>query len=325
MSQCPEFTRLLALPRLRVQNANAISSPLTHGFPAMTAFLGLMWALERKTYAAGLQHLEFNAVGVISHGWQELTTPGRFKTFRQTRNPLKRDGKVAAIIEEGHIHLELSLVFALRINDWNESRQAADLQAVADLVAGMRIAGGTVLPASPATFRHRPWWADMRGDAWEENFRKLCARLLPGSALVSRDDVIDHRLEQLKRHDNPNATRLDAWLSLARVDRRYEPEASQGKGGWTSSRQSGSGWIVPIPVGYGALSSLYESGSVTNARDAATPFRFVECLYSAGEWIGAHRLRAPKDLLWYADSQTDQGLYRCRNDYRPPNGAADFI
>ena len=177
MIQRLEFTHLLALPRLRVQNANAISSPLTHGFPAMTAFLGLMWALERKTYAAGLQHLEFNAVGVISHGWQELTTPGRFKTFRQTRNPIKRDGKVAAIIEEGRIHLDLSLVFALRINDWNESRQAADLQAVAELVAGMRIAGGTVLPASPATFRYRPWWADMRGDVWEENFRKLRARL----------------------------------------------------------------------------------------------------------------------------------------------------
>ena len=57
MSQCPEFTHLLALPRLRVQNANAISSPLTHGFPAMTAFLGLMWALERKTYAAGLKFM----------------------------------------------------------------------------------------------------------------------------------------------------------------------------------------------------------------------------------------------------------------------------
>lgn len=327
MSQRPEFTHLLVLPRLRVQNANAISSPLTHGFPAMTAFLGLMWALERKTYAAGLQHLEFNAVGVISHGWQELSTPSRFQPsflFRQMRNSLNKKGEVAAIIEEGRIHLDLSLVFALRIENWEESRQEADLQAVAELVAGMRIAGGTVLPASPATFRHRPWWADMRGDAWEKNFRNLCARLLPGSALVSRDDVIDHRLGLLKSRDNPNATRLDAWLSLARVDRHYEPEANQGKGGWTSSRQSGSGWIVPIPVGYGALSSLYESGSVPNARDATTPFRFVECLYSAGEWIGAHRLRAPKDLLWYADSQTDQGLYRCRNDYCPPDGVADF-
>ena len=52
MSTCPDFTHLLVLPRLRVQNANAISSPLTHGFPSMTAFLGLMWALERKAVAA---------------------------------------------------------------------------------------------------------------------------------------------------------------------------------------------------------------------------------------------------------------------------------
>ena len=32
MSQRPEFTHLLVLPRLRVQNANAISRPLTHGY-----------------------------------------------------------------------------------------------------------------------------------------------------------------------------------------------------------------------------------------------------------------------------------------------------
>ena len=31
------------LPHLRIQNANAISSPLTHGFPSITAFTGLMW------------------------------------------------------------------------------------------------------------------------------------------------------------------------------------------------------------------------------------------------------------------------------------------
>ena len=39
---------LLLLPHLRVQNANAISSPLTWGFPAPTAFLGFVHALERR-------------------------------------------------------------------------------------------------------------------------------------------------------------------------------------------------------------------------------------------------------------------------------------
>ena len=117
--------------------------------------------------------------------------------------------------------------------------------------------------------------------------------------------------------DDPHVTRLDAWLSLSRVDRRYEPKAEQGKGAWVPSRQAGSGWLVPIPVGYGALSGLYEPGSVPNACYETAPFRFVECLYSAGEWIGAHRLRTPQELLWYASGSADQGLYRCRNDYCP--------
>src|SRR5437899_339136 len=54
---------LLVLPRLRVQNANAISSPMTWGFPAITAFTGLMTALERRLEPeAGVA---FYGVGVI--------------------------------------------------------------------------------------------------------------------------------------------------------------------------------------------------------------------------------------------------------------------
>jgi CRISPR-associated protein Csy2 len=71
-----------------------------------------------------------------------------------------------------------------------------------------------------------------------------------------------------------------------------------------------------MPVGYGALGELHAAGSVPNTRDTTTPFRFVESLYSVGEWIGPHRLHSPNDLLWYADSRPDEGLYRCRNDYR---------
>lgn len=317
MSNCPDFTHLLVLPRLRVQGANAISSPLTHGFPSLTAFLGLMWALERKTHAGGLGHLVFSAVGVVSHGWQEQTAGRYLKAFRLTRNPVDKDGSTAAIVEEGRIHLDLSLVFALQINEWDETRSTSDLRAVADLVAGMRVAGGTVLPPPAGSFLHRPFWADMGGAARQTNFRKACVRLLPGSALVARDDLIDARLAQ-QQLEEPRATRLDAWLSLARVDWRYEVAPDEGKGRWMSSRRKGRGWVVPIPVGYGAISELQAPGSVRNARDDRTPFRFVESLYSMGEWIGTHRLRKPQELLWYTDTRRDDKLYRCRNDYRPP-------
>ena len=78
------------------------------------------------------------------------------------------------------------------------------------------------------------------------------------------------------------------------------------------------GWIVPIPVGFGALSELQPAGEVQNARDHDTPFRFVESLYSIGQWISPHRLDNVGQLLWYASTDPGAGLYRCRNRYQPP-------
>ena len=329
MNTLPHFTHLLVLPHLKVHNANAVSSPLTHGFPSITAFLGLMWALERKTRAAGLD-LEFGAVGVVCHDRQEQTTEGGFvKSFRLTRNPIQRDierklidkdGRTStpAIVEEGRIHLDLSLVLAVNAGTWDRDAQQHDLETILDLLQGMRIAGGTLLPATQApASRHRPWLANLTGDSDDQagEFHKLRARLLPGSALVARDDLIDSRLNELRKQ-SPQPTRLDAWLSLSRINWHYDSKADDGKGAWQHDRKKGFGWVVPIPVGYGALGELHDAGSVTHARDATTPFRFVESLYSMGEWIGPHRLHAPQDMLWYADSRPNEGLYRCRNDYR---------
>lgn len=322
MTEFPRFTHLLVLPHLRVQNANAVSSPLTHGFPSMTAFLGLMWALERKARKAGLA-LEFNAVGVVSHHFEEQVTEGGFvDAFRLTRNPVDRDGSTAAIVEEGRIHLELSLILAVHGEPWDSEQQKKDLTTVTGLLAGMRIAGGSVLPPSRAgSKRHQPWITDFTSIADQpKHFRELCLRLLPGSALVARDDLIDQRLNELQTRA-PASTRLDAWLSLARTNWHYNADAGAGKGAWQSDRAKGSGWIVPIPVGYGALGDLQAPGSVPGARDGTTPFRFVESLFSVGEWIGPHRLRSPRQLLWYADSRPEQGLYRCRNHYAPSAAA----
>jgi len=323
-----DFTHFVVLPHLKVRNANAISSPLTHGFPSITAFLGLMWALERKARTAGLD-LAFNGVGVICHDFEEQTTEGGFvKSFRLTRNPLHipadkkwidKDGKTSspAIVEEGRIHLELSLVLAVWAENWAQDAQPRDLQTISELLQTMRVAGGTLLPSAA---RRRPWIEDFtsnRPDDRAAAFHRLRTRLMPGSALVARDDLVDRRLRELQT-DNPGATRLDAWLSLSRSNWHYDAAANAGRGGWQSDRSKGSGWIVPIPVGYGALGELHAAGSVPNARDATTPFLFVESLYSMGEWIGPHRLRCPQDLLWYADSRPEEGLYRCRNDYRTP-------
>lgn len=320
MTQCPDFDCLLVLPHLHIHNANAISSPLTHGFPSVTAFMGLTWALARQTREQGMD-LDFAGFGVVCHSHQEQTTQGGFiSSFCLTRNPIDKDGSTAAIVEEGRIHLEISLLLAIRCRRWLQRPEERDTDCarVARILAGMRLAGGTFLPPDkPWQKRYQAYAVDFSGSETDRltQFHALRMRLLPGFALVARDDLLEKRLAQLQT-TNPQASRLDAWLSLARINWHFEPASAENpeQGEWHHDR-AGLGWVVPIPVGYGALAPLQPAGSVAQARDATTPFRLVESLYSVGQWIAPHRLENATQLLWYADSQPDSGLYRCSNDY----------
>jgi CRISPR-associated protein Csy2 len=313
---------VLVLPRLRVQNANAISSPLTWGFPAVSAFTGLITALERRLGPdAGIS---FYGVGVICHDHQAQVTEGGYtRAFTLTRNPVLADGSTAGIVEEGRIHLSLTLVLDVEIDA--RHRGDAERQALADIVAhqlaGMRVAGGSVMPPLP-TERRRPdrptleLLPDLPEDQ-RQQFRRLSRRWLPGFALVSRDDLLQARLCELQA-STPEATALEAWLDLSRWNHRSVLKPPQPEGAaptivWETDQRAG--WTVPIPVGYAALSDLHPAGTVAGARDMHTPFRFVESVWSIGQWVGPQRLRRLADLYWFAEHDAGTGLYRCHNSY----------
>lgn len=331
MSDSPEH--LLVLPRLYVQNANAISSPMTWGFPAMSAFVGLMHTIERRLADQEIE-LFFDGVGVICHRHEpQVTFEGFVRAFHLTRNPVDKDGGTAAIVEEGRTHLEITLVFAVRGDACGgaESERTHIAARVADLVMSLRVAGGTVHPSNP---RHRSGFpgpalislAESSEDRFEQ-FKQLRRRWLPGFALVSRDDLLHARWGEIRKQ-KPDASLLDAWLDLSRLNMEcHAAEAepnnveSPNRAVWEARRPPG--WIVPIPVGYGALGPLYEPGGVAAARDMTTPFRFVESLYSIGQWVSPHRLNRPSELLWRVDNRLEEGRYRLCNDYSP--NAHEFV
>ncbi len=326
---------ILVLPRLRIQNANAIASPLTHGFPSITAFTGLIWALERKLTQAGIP-LRLQAVGVVCHHHQEQVTQGYVRSFNLTRNPVDKNGSTAAIVEEGRMHLEITLVLAVSekrrpdapatLVQGNDAQLASWAQIAGDTLASMRVAGGSVLPSRPMPGKRvRPWITIVPDDAEAAatEFRQWRRQWLPGFALVGRDDLLAERLQHL-RTTQPEATLLDAWLDAARFNHQPLPSANDtpapdGKVAWGDPlRPKGSGWVVPIPVGYAALTpQAHPAGTVRNARDATVPLRFVESVYSLGEWVSPHRLNSLTELLWQAETDPSRGLYRCRNGYRP--------
>ena len=323
----------LILPRLRVQNANAISSPMTWGFPSVTAFTGFMTALERKLGPdAGIR---FSAIGIICHGFEAQVTPTRqgvyTHSFALTRNPVLQDGGTAAIVEEGRVHLDITLVLQAAISDalLDDAQRQVCANAIAQQVAGMRLAGGSVMPPLPNASQRSPKAKLVRQESdfeqRERQFKRLSRQWLPGFALVSRDDVLHARLADMQSNSPPGApapTLLDAWLDVSRLNVRASLHPDTQAVEWKPDARPG--WLVPMPVGFAALSQLHAAGTVSGARDARAPFRFVESVYAIGQWISPHRLSDCTHLMWQPTYEPDTGLYRCTNPYAEHAAAASL-
>lgn len=310
-----QMNGLILLPHLRVQNANAISGPLSWGFPAPSAFTGFVHALHRQL---GNEEIALDGVGIICHGFDpQVYKPNRYVyKFNLARHPLEKDGSPPGTIEEGRTHLEVSLLIGVYgyLDDIDGPHFARKVHQAA---LGMRLAGGSILPPVDVA-QSQPQHFALADDqeSVESEFRKIRRKLLPGFALVSAHEQLAEHLTRMQEA-NSEATVLDALLDLSCMhvgpvsDDPDKPEKVR----WQTSR-SRPGWLVPLPVGYGAISQIYEPGQVANSRDDQTPFRFVECLYSLGEWKSPHRIENPDQLLWHHHADPENGIYLCKQQHQ---------
>ena len=309
---------VLLLPHIQVQNANAISGPMSWGFPSPTAFTGFVHALERK-----LRHqidISLGGVGIVCHRFEpqiSKPTQGYNQTFRLTRNPFNTGWKPfedgpTAIIEEGRAHLEVSLLIEVK-NEVDPDEQEELLEALSVLYT-MRIAGGSILQSRKPDLIE---WFDSEEDNVKP-FRKLRRKLLPGFALVLREDLLQKHIAELQESTPEKPVdSLEALLDFIRIqssavgpDPKDEEQTL-----WERDKKPEEGWFVPVPVGYAAISPLYEPGVALRTRDEQTPFRFVESLYSLGAWVSPHRVDRLEKLLWHAETAVESGIYKCNNQW----------
>lgn len=243
MPNCPDG--LILLPRLRVEGANAISGPLTWGFPAPSAFTGFVHALHRRV---GTDEVRLEGVGIVCHAFEpQIYQPGPFsRRFRLPRHPMEKDGSPPGTVEEGRVHLTISLLIGVHIDPEVEFEEEADhnhlAAAVGNAALGMRLAGGVPRDAHyPASFHELN---DFQSDR-EAEFRKLRRKLLPGFVLRQRHDLLATHLAQL-RSQQPDASALDALMALIRLN--VEPVADDpetpDKVTWRARRLQ-PGWLVP--------------------------------------------------------------------------------
>lgn len=284
---------ILLIPYIQIHNANALSSPYTIGFPAMTAWLGAVHALQRqlKTRDDDFEDLDFKSVGVVCHDINLQTHKGNSDfvySIIGTGNPLDKSGDRPSFIEEARCHLTVSLVIEYSCDYDQDLTEHVDR-----LITGkLKFAGGDVITVKPSeTFE-----IDL------ENQKQLITKLMPGFCLIERRDLMQQAMT-----DGQDA--IDALLDYITVKHTSQID-DKGKVTWTSSRKT-KGWIVPIATGFHGISDL---GNAENQRDPDTTHRFAESIVTLGEFIMPYRIDSLDNMLWHTQADLENNLYLCQQN-----------
>ncbi len=293
----------LVFKKVRIHDANAISSPITYGFPAITGFLGAFHAMSRKVQQqAELENASLGGVLLACHDCEpQVYRTNKYSnyTFNQTRNPIKKDGKTASIIEEGKCHLTMTFVVEVLADDDLTPEQKQTLITCSEKwIQQQRIAGGSVLGLS-------------RFDAVQyidyEDIDVVIPQLMPAFVLMDAKKEFLDILEKLQQ-DEPNITPLDALLEVSTI--HHIPTASKNNIKWENySVKKGHGWLVPMPIGYQGISDKYDTGVMQHVRNPEYPSQYVEAIYGLGKWVYPHRLKSNDQLMnafWRYSYQYDE-------------------
>lgn len=292
--------RFLVLPHLKIHNANAMSSPYTIGFPAMTAWLGAVHAVERKIHAlnmAELNSVRFVSTAISCHDFNLQTYRGEndyVSSIVSTANPLDKDGNRPAFIEEARCHLEVTLL--IEFDGLNPDHDAVLLEQIDSICKTMKFASGDLLTMqNPQCFTF-----DEDSDT---AYQSVVRHLMLGHVLIERRDLMVADMKQ-------GADAMDAMLNHLKIMHRSTQD-DDGKVTWTSTRKT-KGWIVPISIGFQGISTLEKA---IEQRDPETPHRFAEAVLTLGEFVLAYKVGSDysiEDILWQYQVDIENDLYLCQ-------------
>ncbi|KTD30592.1 type I-F CRISPR-associated protein Csy2 [Legionella maceachernii] len=286
---------VLLIPYIKIQNANALSSPYTIGFPAMTAWLGAVHALQRQLIKNGFLDTFFKSSAVICHDFvlHIHKDEGDFVySIIGTGNPLNKLGERSSFIEEGRCHLIASLV--IECEGVKKTEEVTFIKTIEnELQTNVKISGGDILELKTP---------EILKIAEEKDLKKLVRRLMPGYVIIERRDLM---VEAMANSQDA----LDAIIEYLKVMHRSEQD-EDGKIEWTSKRKI-PGWIVPIATGFYGVSAL---GKAENQRDPTILHRFAESILTLGEFKMVYQIRHLDEMLWHYHVETEKDLYLCQQN-----------
>ncbi len=289
---------ILLIQNVKIHNANALSSPYTIGFPAMTAWLGFMHALERKMRTTEFKEIKFKGIIVSCLDIDLQTYKGKgdyVHSIIATSNPLDKAGKRPSFIEEARCDMEVTIAIECEMGviDYEKFTHLID-----NKLHTMKIASGDI--TSFKSSQHK--------EIDNNNPRKLTKYLMPGFCLVTRQDLMQASM-------NEGKDAIDAMLEYLKITTDIEVNENH-KVTKSKPTKKEEGWIVPIAIGYQGISDL---GRLANTRDETTPHRFAESVVTLGEFKMPYRFDSVDEMIWRYQEYQDDDLYLCQNNYSIKN------
>lgn len=284
------MSQYLLLKSVCVQNANALSSPFTFGFPAVTAFTGFAHALQRYLNPnSDPGKILVNGVGIVCHHFEmQDHQEGFSRALKLTANPLNKEGNRPSFVEEGRCHFTVSLLLEVENLPVGERPLKRLFDEVEQHVLGnMKLAGGDILGLD----RHRPIQV-LKDEPASRRY------LMPGYLLMERREF----LEKAMQHGQDALEALYGFIQI----RHVSEQKAGGEVVWGASRAQ-PGWLVPIATGFHGVSKL--SDGALQVRDTKYPHRFVESLVTLGEFVMPNRIEVLADCIWRNLHEDD--IYAC--------------
>ena len=281
--------KYILIPELKIHNANALSSSLTIGVPAMTAWLGAVHALERRIRIYdSLNDVKFVKIG-LSYLRSDLQVYRGYGDYVNsiigTGNPVNEDGSRASFIEEPRIHLTVSLLIEAEgiTGDIEDSL----CSVIGKALCKMKVAGGDILKFKDIQILYC--------DESNSSTRKIMSKLMPGFVLVERTDLLIDEIDS----GRDSLSRLIDYIAIHNT-----LSVTDEKREWVKTKK------LPIAVGFRGISEL---GKVKNQRDITKPHRFVEPIVTLGEFKLPYRVTSIDEIMWHYEYESDGNFYLCVN------------
>lgn len=295
----------LLIKNIKIHNANALSSTISVGFPAMTAWLGGVHALQRKIN----EKIEFANVKLLrvavcchEHKLEVYRNGDSNYVLVGVNKPMRSDKKKASIIEDPRIHLTVSLL--IEVTGISVKNENTFVKLVPELLQRMKLAGGDIIHVEDQDGKCRDQLSFCNKLECEicydsglklKEVKCILNKLMPGYVLVERRDLIK---------DSDELKGLDRLLSYLKT---YFIKSESEEGSYA---RKVAGWIVPIGVGFRGISKL---GYVQDQRDSSKLHQFVEPIVTLGEFKMPYQVDCIDDILWEYQYKSEESLYLCCN------------